>query len=147
MTKVTDTTAVELPPRHFMISESDGSLYDTRQPTWASNPLRQDYSRHFTTIETTAQFKATIRAGGYAWPGRYSIALYCSDGGVLCFTCGRANAAAIMDSIKTDCRDGWRVIGCGVQHDGEEYGTFCDHCGATIAEADEAAHHRPETRL
>jgi len=132
---------MELKP-YFMISESDGGLYDTRQPKWAANPMRPNYSRHFATIETTAQFRATIRAGGYAWsggyawPGGYSIALYCSDGGVLCFTCGRANAAAIMDSIKKDCRDGWRVIGCGVQYDGEESGVNCDHCNEVISEGE-----------
>ncbi len=127
---------MELKP-HFMISESDGGLYDTRAPNWSHAPLRPDYARHFTTIETAAQFKATIRAGGYAWPGGYSLALYCADGGALCFDCGRKEARAILDSIMTDCRDGWRVIGCGVEYDGEESGVNCDHCGAAISEASE----------
>jgi len=124
-------------PSHFMISESDGALYDCRAENWAAKPLRRDYSRHFAAIETVAQFKATLRAGGYTWPGGYSLAFICHDGGALCFDCARAEARNVMDSIATDCRDGWRVVGCH-DVDNADSATACDHCGEHIGGEDYA---------
>ena len=117
---------------HFMTSESDGGLYDTRAANWATlPPLRPAYARHFGAIETVAQFKATMRAGGYAWPGGYALALLTSDGGALCFDCARAEARNVIHSIRHDICDGWRVVACG-DVDNADSATHCDHCAAHI---------------
>lgn len=56
-------------PDHFFTR--DGALYDTRRQEWSSAPpLRPVYDRHFSTIETTAQFKAL--PGGQLW--RHNVA-------------------------------------------------------------------------
>lgn len=121
-------------PGHFMVSDMTGDLFDTRAADWHKRPpLRPAFERHFTRIETPGQFKATIRAGGFAWPGAYPLALICHDGGVLCFDCGRKEARQILDSILTNCRDGWRVVGCQAE-EAPESDVVCGHCGQTIAE-------------
>lgn len=114
-----------------MISESCGGLFDTRAANWAAKPLRPAYSRHFATIESVAQFKATLRAGGHAWPGGYSLAFICHDGGALCFDCARAEARNVMDSIQGGHCDGWRVVAC-VDVDNADSATACDHCAEYI---------------
>lgn len=113
-------------PSHLFVSET-GELYDTRISQWHCNPLRADYSKHFREISNVAQFKATLRAGTYAWPGGYPLGLYCNDGEALCFKCARENARTIMDSIQNRHNDGWRVIGCDSVY--EEYQEHCAHCG------------------
>ncbi|ARB05743.1 hypothetical protein [Synechococcus virus S-ESS1] len=123
---------MELKP-HFMISESDGGLYDTRPEGWSRNPpLRPEFSRHFSRIETVAQFKATLRAGGFAWPGAYTLFLITSDGGALCFDCARKESRLIIDSIRGGHSDGWKVQGCAPADD--VGAVSCDHCGQWISE-------------
>ena len=118
---------------HFMISECDGGLYDTRLPNWSDKPIRPDYSKHFAEIETVSQFKATVRAGAFAWPGGDPLALYTNDGALLCFDCGHSEAYQIIDSIRSDTSDGWKVVGCGIEY-AEESDAICDHCNKVIAE-------------
>lgn len=118
-------------PDHLFVA-SDGALYDTRRQEWHKRPpLRPVYRRHFGEIDTTAQFKASLRAGGYTFPGGYTLALVTTDGGALCFDCARKEARQILDSIRTDCRDGWRVDGI-MNADECDYPISCDHCGAFI---------------
>lgn len=118
---------------YFMISESDGGLYDTRGAQWSGlPPLRPNYSRHYPEIANVAQFKATLRAGSHTWPGFYSLALLTSDGAALCFDCGRKEFRLIADSIANAHNDGWRVVGCQMEHGESEM--ICDYCGATICE-------------
>lgn len=124
-------------PAHFMVSEGTGDLFDTRAADWDKRPpLRPAFERHFGAIESAADFKATVRAGGFAWPGAYPLALICDDGGLLCFDCGRKEARQILYSIRENCRDGWRVFACDICH-AEETDDICDHCGQTIAEGPE----------
>lgn len=111
----------------------DGGLYDTRDSAWSrKRPLRPAYSGHARTIESASQFKAALRAGPYAWPGGYPLAFITHDGACLCFKCGRAELRQILDSIRSQSRDGWRVVGCEIMH-AEESDDSCEHCGATIA--------------
>src|SRR5690554_4067854 len=98
-------------PDHLFVA-SDGALYDTRRQEWHKRPpLRPVFERHFSTIKTTAEFKACLRAGGFTDAGGYALAFTTVDGCVLCFDCARKEARLILDSIRTDCRDGWRVDG------------------------------------
>ncbi len=119
---------------HFMIGDSDGALYDTRGESWSSDkPLRPNYRYHHRAIESVADLKATIRAGAYAWPGGYTLFFVTHDCAALCFKCARAEFRNILDSIATDTRDGWRVVGCDVNY--EDSDLMCDHCSESIESA------------
>lgn len=118
-------------PEHFFIGDTDGALYDTRRDGWYSAPLRAHYRRTFSTIESAAQFKATMRAGEFAWPGGYRMALSTADGCVLCYECAREEAHLVIDSIRRDISDGWRVDGAFLVDDCEE-ATHCDNCGESL---------------
>ena len=54
-----------------------------------------------------------------------------SDGGVICHGCAIAEYPNIVDSIRRDISDGWRIVGaeCSDNIDGEMY---CDHCNGEI---------------
>lgn len=120
-------------PKHLFTAD-DGALYDTRRQDWHKlPPLRPVYSRHFSEIATTAEFKASLRAGGYTFPGGYTLAFTTTDGGTLCFDCAEKEARLILDSIRNDCRDGWQVDGL-FNADHCDSGIWCDHCSTTLAE-------------
>lgn len=116
-------------PTH--LSDFEGSLYDTRDAEF--KPLRENYSKHHAAIASVADFKATLRAGKYAWPGGYEIDFCTDDGATLCFECATDEFRNITDSIKTQASDGWRIIGAGIAE--EEYGMFCDHCSRAVPTA------------
>src|SRR5690606_33681485 len=106
---------------------SDGHMYDTRRVKWAEEPFRKAFKYHFSEICNTKQFKSSLRSGQYAWPGGYRLAFSVQDGGVLCFDCATREAREIIDSIRNDYRDGWRVDGLfNVDHCEET--VCCDHC-------------------
>lgn len=116
---------------YFMVSESDGGLYDTRGANWSAKPLRANYARHKRNIESVADMKAALRAGAYAWPGGYELFFITSDGGAICFDCARKEFALICDSIRNRHNDGWRVVACEIAHYCED-GLACDHCSREI---------------
>lgn len=119
---------------HLFISDGDGALYDTRKPGWhKATPLRANFKRHHTAIKTVADFKATLRAGQFAWPGGYPLYLLCSDGGTLHFDCARKEARNVIDSIARKSGDGWRVVACDVNY--EDTDLYCDHCSKPIESA------------
>ena len=127
-------------PDYLFVSSCDGALHDTRVPNWsAQRPLREVYQRSFPTIETVAQFKATLRNGAYAWPGGYPLYFVCSDGAALCFKCARQEARNVIDDIQDDRRGNgrhtysWRVVGCEINY--EEHDLTCDHCSKRIESA------------
>lgn len=84
-------------------------------------------------IDSGLQFRQTLRAGPYAWPGGYPILLICDDGGVLCFDCARSEARQIIRSIRDRVNDGWRVIGSDIHWEGPD--EYCAHCGKAIPSA------------
>jgi len=118
--------------QHMFVSSSDGALYDTRVPDWSKKPpVRPNYNWHHRTIKTANDFKATLRAGPWAWPGGYPLYFICNDGGSLCFKCAKLEARYIIESYK-DTNDDWRVIGCEVNYENE---IFCVHCSDKIESA------------
>ena len=118
---------------HYMIGECDGALYDTRAQNWSGKPLRANFAWHHKTIKTVADFKATLRAGRYTFPGGYELFFIASDGATICFDCARENFALVADSIKTDARDGWKIVACDIA-DYYESGLSCDHCSRELVE-------------
>lgn len=89
---------------------------------------------HHSAISSGLQFRETLRAGPYAWPGGYAVAFICDDGGVLCPTCAKENAPLILRSIRAKARDGWRVVACESAEilTDSDAGTCCDHCAVVI---------------
>lgn len=119
---------------HLFVA-SDGDLHDTRMPDWCAHPIRRHFSRHATDIRTTAELRATLRAGGFAWPGGYPLYLLCHDGGTLCFDCAREprHLRQILEAIHHKQSDGWRVIACAVNYEDAEL--FCEQCSKQIEPA------------
>lgn len=117
---------------HLFIA-SDGALHDTRQVNWHSKPLRPNYSMHHSRINRVADYKATLRAGPYAWPGGYQLYLLLSDGEALCFTCGNKQARHVIASIQSNDRDGWQCVACDVNYEDTEM--QCAHCYKPISAA------------
>ena len=119
---------------HLFTSSDDGALYDTRVKDWHKlPPLRRVFSRHYVAIRTMAEFKATLRAGAYAWPGGYQLYLICSDGGPLCFDCGWKQARNILSAIDRKDGSGWRVLACDINFEDSEL--YCEHCNELIPAA------------
>lgn len=88
---------------------------------------------HHQSIDSGLQFRETLRAGPYAWPGCYPVALLCSDGETLCFDCGRSESRQIIRSIRDRSNDGWSIVGCFIHWEGEPM--QCAHCGRGIPSA------------
>ena len=93
--------------------------------------VREQYNYHHRNIATPSELASTIRAGKYAWPGVYAVFFITSDGGVICHGCAIAEYSNIVDSLRRDISDGWRIVGaeCSANIDGEMY---CDHCNGVI---------------
>lgn len=118
---------------HFFIA-NDGSLHDTRNPRWATNPLRPNFLRTYGEIESVAEFKATLRAGGFAWPGGCPMCFVTSDGGALSFESARENAREIISALMSgDKRNGWRVCACEINWENSDL--VCGHSGKAIPSA------------
>ena len=94
---------------------------------------------HHQQIKTGKDFRETIRAGAYAWPGGYPLFFIAEDSGAICFDCAKKQARAIICSIRTEMRDGWRIVDCDVNYEDENL--TCDHCGQFI----ESAYGEPAT--
>jgi hypothetical protein len=79
---------------------------------------------------TSLELRRAIR-DKFAWPGGYEIYGVCSDGGVLCCDCMRAEYRQIAYARRHHLRYGWRVeaVTC-TAYDDEPHG--CDHCGKVI---------------
>lgn len=116
--------------QHFMVSECDGALYDTRLANWSSTPVRENYSRTHRKIHTTQDLKATLRAGQFTFPGCYQLFLLANDGEPICFDCATKNFHQCAWSIRNKVNDGWRIVACDVNWEDEEM--RCAHCNKQI---------------
>lgn len=67
----------------------------------------------------------------FAWPGGYAIVGICSDGGVLCCDCMRAEYKQIANARRHRLNDGWRVEAITTT-ECEDAPIDCDHCGKAI---------------
>jgi hypothetical protein len=119
-------------PDHLFLS-SDGALHDTRAAGWSQKPLRTDFSFTHARIRSTAELRATLRAGQYAWPGGYQLYFVTSDGAALSFEAVRAELQQVLRSISTHANDGWRVVACEVNWEDDDL--LCDHTGKPIPAA------------
>ena len=84
-------------------------------------------------IRTAIDLKTALRNGPYAWPGGYPLYFVTSDGGALSFDTVRAEFRSVLDSVKTETDDGWRVVACDVNW--ENGSLLDDHTGDPIESA------------
>ena len=84
-------------------------------------------------INNTKDLKTAIRAGKYAWPGGYPVFFITSDGAALSFDAVKEEFKLILDSVKHNNNDGWRVIGSDINW--EDNTLYCDHTGNKIESA------------
>lgn len=119
---------------HFFLASDDGALFDTRRPAWSTNPpIRPVYSRTFAEVTNTIELRATLRAGGFAWPGGYPLHFVTSDGECLSFESVRAEYRQVSAAIREHSRDGWRVVACEVNW--EDADMTCAHSSLPIESA------------
>ena len=117
-------------PKHLMVSECDGHMYDTRRNLWHKQPpLRLNYAKIKRENLDSIAIRAAIRQA-YSWPGGYEIVLFTSDGGCLCPKCARKEYHQIAWSVRHECDDGWRVVAADSSANYDEL--TCDHCGRVI---------------
>jgi hypothetical protein len=120
-------------PMHLFAAD-DGALYDTRVNRWHLGPaLRQVYRRSYAEIDTTAQLRATLRAGPYAWPGGYPLYFVTDDGAALSFQTVRDELSQVLPAIQSGKKDGWRVVACLINW--EDSDLHDDHTGERIPPA------------
>jgi len=98
-----------------------------------STPLRTNYKFQHHNITSGQDLRATLRAGEFAWPGGYQLFFITSDGAALSFDSVRKNLRSVLDSIRTKCNDGWRVVACDINYEDTEL--TCDHSGEPIPAA------------
>jgi len=109
---------------------SDGDLY--RDDNFA-RPFRPNFKRTHSAITSMSEFKSTLRAGAFAWPGGYPLYLVTSDGAALCFECAKEEFHQVCWSIRHDVSDGWKVVAADVNY--EDSLLYCAHCDQQIAAA------------
>ena len=116
--------------RELMISDT-GDLINC--DNWAV--VREHYQHHYRDITTPSELASTIRAairtGGHVWPGGYAVFFITSGGGVICHSCAIAEYWNIVDSMRRDISDGWRIVGAGYSPDIDDE-INCDHCNGEI---------------
>lgn len=123
-------------PEHLFVSSCDGCLHDTRLPDWSfQSALRPVFCRTYQEISNTQQFKATLRAGAFAWPGGYPLYFITSDGAALSFDAlkDKITLRCVLSSIRDQSNDGWQVVGCDVNWEDAEL--YCAHTGKRIESA------------
>lgn len=117
-------------PDHLVVEK--GHLYDTRKKNWYSGPpLRERFAWQTPQIETPQQLKAALRAGKYAWPGKYRLTFITAAYTYLSFEAVRQELGKVITSIREQRIDGWRVIGLRdvESHDDPIY---CAHTGEQV---------------
>lgn len=126
-------------PEHFMISSTDGALYDTRVAGWHKlPPLRAEYQGTFRGEMTPRRLKAALRQR-WAWPGGYELVYLTSDGALLCHDCVVKHLRNVLDDLKQTRGSGWKVKAVSYEAVSAEICdadlcSHCDQCGRVFGE-------------
>lgn len=86
-------------------------------------------------IKDQRELGKVLRYGRFAWPGGYEMFYVTNDGGVLCNPCVNKEIKLVLDSVRNDINDGWKVIGYGSDAELDDY-TACEHCNYVIHETE-----------
>lgn len=95
--------------------------------------LREKYSYTFSKINNRHELRATIRAGGYVWPGGYPAFLIFADGEACCFDCAKKEYARIARDMHEGYDASFKIVACDVNY--EDAALTCAHCGKQIESA------------
>lgn len=110
----------------MFLSES-GDLYTGD----LSRVVRPALRHTFLEIRTGRELRATLRAGAYAWPGGYTIALICADGEMASISGLLRNRSSYRTAIR-DIRDraSCRIVGAMQYDEGDT--RWCAYTNAAI---------------
>jgi hypothetical protein len=61
--------------------------------------VRKQYSFTFSKSRDSQQLRATIRRGGFVWPGGYPLYLINKDGDCICFKCAKENYKSLSRDL------------------------------------------------
>jgi hypothetical protein len=61
-----------------------------------------------------SDFRRDIRLGKYAWPGGYPRYFVMNDGEALSFESAKTNRRLILESLRDQTNDGWRIMGVDI---------------------------------
>ena len=64
-----------------------------------------------------SDFRRDYRLGEYAWPGGYPRFFITSDGEALDFETAKSCRRHILESIRDNANDGWRIVRCAINYD------------------------------
>jgi|ETNvirnome_6_100_1030635.scaffolds.fasta_scaffold48211_2 hypothetical protein len=78
-------------------------------------------------INNIRELGNSLREGRWVWPGGYEKLFIANDGAVICFTCVNGEIKSVLDSMKNEINDGWRVIGTDATCNSDETPN-CEHC-------------------
>lgn len=84
-------------------------------------------------IENSKDLKQALRTGPYVWPGGYPCYFITDDGAALSFEAVRGNYRLVLRSTRHKMRDGWGVVGVGINY--EDNDLYCGHTGKQIKSA------------
>jgi hypothetical protein len=118
-------------PEH--LQEFEGDLYDNRKVGFDNQRIRKRYVWHYHHIKTVAELKATLRAGGFAWPGGYPLYFVTADCQALSFEAAFAEYRQLVAAFKDRWDMQWRVLGCEINW--EDPDMVCCHTGKLIESA------------
>lgn len=80
-----------------------------------------------------ADFRRDMRAGEYAFPGGYPRFFICDDAEPLSFDAAKKHRRLILESLRDETNDGWRVMACAINWEDESL--VCSASGARIPSA------------
>jgi hypothetical protein len=108
-------------PANFGTS-NNGDLYRLSESRPGKADLvRRNYLYPHAEIGSVADLKATLRSGGYSWPGGYPLYFVTADGAALSFDTVRREFLLVVDAIRRrDNTGGWRVIGSDVNWEDDD---------------------------
>lgn len=110
-----------------------GNLYDSRRKDcYPCAALRQEFKRHFWSIENTRQLTATLRYGEFIWPGKYRVAFTTAERTVLSFAAVRRELKQVIRSIRNHRCDAWRVNGL-IYLERIDDPVYCSHTGELLS--------------
>tara|TARA_Y100000031_G_scaffold153640_1_gene199374 strand:- start:306 stop:578 length:273 start_codon:yes stop_codon:yes gene_type:complete len=87
-------------------------------------------------ITTQRKLGEMLRYGRWAFPGGYEVFYVTDDGEVLCYPCVKKDIEAVLDSVRNEINDGWRIVGFETTASIEE-NTNCVHCNYSIWKEDD----------
>ena len=125
-------------PSHLFVT-SEGDLFDTRNPHWASSPVREKYCYTFREIKTPGQLAATLRAGASTFPGCYPLYFVTLDGEAVSFKAVEANPRRYFSELREYTSGRWgtghgdRIFGTDINFEDDDL--YCADTGEKIPSA------------